>query len=239
MFDIHQSVRYSRDGEINPDAAGKYFEGLFSEFADSPEAQPVAEKHDGLGWAATVARYAVDYLGVTPPEMTVNDFREVLFEIIPRKVSTDASSAGAIIDEMRAFWQYLERVYQLKNAGAILATLGDDAAARLEKELANPENFGMAKSFFMKGKEQGFDMTTQEGLDAFMLYHNAQLLGGMMPGPLGGMIPGPGIDSILDDAFGEEEPLSLPPSMTPKQRAELRKKRKSQRQARKRNRRKK
>jgi hypothetical protein len=237
MFDIHQPVIDPESGELDEDAFEDYVEGLMEEFADSPEGRQVAEEHGRLNWAAMVMEYAVNYLGVPPPEMSARDFREVVFEIIPRKVSTEADQAGAIVAELRAFWQFLQRAYQLKNGGPILAALKGDAVARLERELANPANFGMAKSFIMMGQQMGFDMTTQEGLDAFTAYYNSRLPGGMPPGPFGGLIPGP------PDEFGEElnEGLAilLPPGQSPKQRAQLRKKRKAQRQARKRNRRRK
>jgi hypothetical protein len=40
--------------------------------------------------------YAINYPGVTPPEMSLADFNEVVFELFPRKVSTEAESAPAI-----------------------------------------------------------------------------------------------------------------------------------------------
>ncbi len=48
----------------------------------------------------------------------------------------------------------------------------------MEAELSDSSNFGMAKSFVMMGQEQGFDMTTQEGMNKFMLAYNASLLAG-------------------------------------------------------------
>ena len=52
----------------------------------------------------------------------------------------------------------------------------DDAADMLFEELSNPENFGMAKSFVMAGNQAGFDMSTQQGLEAFMLAYNSAML---------------------------------------------------------------
>jgi len=43
----------------------------------------------------------------------------------------------------------------------------------LQAELADSSNFGMAKSLLSQGKDAGFDMTTQEGLNQFMLSYNA------------------------------------------------------------------
>jgi hypothetical protein len=160
--------------------------------------------------------------------MSRRNFEEVVFELFPRKVSTGAESAEAIIAELKAFWEFLRRAYHLNNAGAILATLTPTAAKRLEQELADPANYGMAKSFFMKGMELGFDMTSQEGMDAFMLYYNTHLVGTMPP-------PAMDFPGFLDD----EGLLPLGPGLPRGKRQELRKKKKAQRQAKKRNRRKK
>jgi len=232
MFDIHKSVYDPDAGEVDGEAFEEYTEALLEEFAASPEAQPVLEQYDNLWWARILMEYAMNYLGVTPPEMSVSNFEEVVFEIFPRKVSTKPESAPEAVAELRAFWTYLQRAYNLPNAGLILGRLGDDAVKRLERELANPANYGMAKSFFMQGQELGFDMSTEEGANAFMLYYNSQLAAGMPPGPLGG--------AEFDDSPDEEDDLPAPrESLTPKQRAELRKKRKAHRQDRKRSRRKK
>src|SRR5207237_10115315 len=113
----------------------------------------------------------------------VGDCGWVVCEILPRQVSTEAISAGEIVDKLTAFWEFLRRAYQLKNADKILAKLTPAAVPRLERELANPRNFGMAKSFFMQGQELGFDMTRQEGIDAFMNFYNRRLLESRTAGP--------------------------------------------------------
>jgi hypothetical protein len=47
--------------------------------------------------------------------------------------------------------------------------------ARLERELADPENFGSAKSMVMLGMERGFDMSTEEGINAWFSQYNQEL----------------------------------------------------------------
>src|SRR5205823_983078 len=111
--------------------------------------------------------YYFNYLGGALPSMSVRDFNEVVFQLFPRKVSTEPESAATILAELRAFWNFVHRQYGLKSAERILATLDGGAEARLRKELADPSNYGMAKSFFMAGLKAGYDMTTQEGMNAF------------------------------------------------------------------------
>jgi hypothetical protein len=154
-------------------------------------------------------------------------------------VSTEPESAPEIIDELRSFWQFLQRQYQLPAAAGILPLLDHRAEQRLRDELANPANYGMAKSFFMQGMQAGFDMTTKEGTEAFMLAYNAAQLARLegLPG-----LPGEDLDKGAGRVpFLPSSPLGpyLPPSpLTHEEKARKRKERKAQRQARKRNRRK-
>lgn len=49
--------------------------------------------------------------------------------------------------------------------------------SRLQAGLADPQNFGMAKGFFMQGQQLGFDMSTQQGIDEWTSAHNAGFVG--------------------------------------------------------------
>lgn len=174
-FDIHQAV-HDEYGECDEDLAAEYREELGNRFAASPEAQPLLESGSGLGWADSMMYYGIVYFGETPPSLSAGNVSEVVFEIFPRKVSMDADQAGEVIAELRAFWRFLQREYQLKNAARILELLGPGAEERLHDELNDPANFGMAKSFFTAGQKAGFDMTTQAGLNEFMLVYNVRIL---------------------------------------------------------------
>jgi len=228
MFDIHQTIT-DEYGERDEIKVRNYIDGLMADFAESPEAKPLQEADEDLGWAAMLIESYINYIGSTPSEMTLRDFNEVLFSIFPRKVSVEAEEAGSIIAGLRAFWRFVARQYGLANAQTILATLDDAATSRLQKKLADPASFGMAKSFFMLGSKAGFDMTTPEGLAAFQTVYNAQLLGGQ-PGS-----QPPGLPPARPDLFH-----SLPPSPLDRPTSdELKKKRKEkkrQRDAKKRNR---
>ena len=105
--------------------------------------------------------------------MTTGDLEEVVFDLFPRKVITERGDGAEIIQELRAFWRFLQRVYQLPQARQMLARLTPQAARRLERELQEPVNFGMAKSFVLMGKEAGFDMESPEGMRAWVHAYNA------------------------------------------------------------------
>jgi hypothetical protein len=113
--------------------------------------------------------------------MSSGNLSEILFDLFPSKVSADAGEAPEIIRELQAFWKFLQREFHLENAAGCLKLLDDKATRRLEKEMSNPANFGIAKSFVMMGKERGFDMATEEGINKWMVTYNAELAQGTGP----------------------------------------------------------
>ena len=134
--------------------------------------------------------FGLDYLSKTPPQMSPGDLREILFDLFPRKVSAEADEAPDIIRELQLFWQFLQREFSLENAAACLKVLDNNAVRELKEEMSNPANFGIAKSFVMMGQERGFDMTSEEDMNAWMATYNAELAAGIGP-----RIPLPGEQS--------------------------------------------
>jgi hypothetical protein len=172
-FDIHAEV-LTADDQLDEEWFDAYCEEILRRFSASPEAQPL----DGaLGWADMLMVYSRDYQNSTVATMTPDDLYELVFEIFPRKVSCDAQDATSIIQELRAFWKFLEREFSLGNAQDCLKVLAGNASSVLEQELSNPNNFGMAKSFFLSGQKAGFDVSTEEGMSAWVSAYNAASAG--------------------------------------------------------------
>ncbi len=193
-FDIHQQV-FDRDGVPLEKKAQKYREQLMELFVQSPEGQALRQEDIEPGWADMLLDFSINYLSVTPPQMTAGDLREVLFELFPRKVSTTPDEAEGIVREFRAFWTFMQREFQLANAAECLKTLDEKAARRLKKELDNPANFGIAKSFVMMGLQRGFDLSSEESINEWMETYNAELAAG------GPHIPLPGEQSASATRF--------------------------------------
>ena len=171
-FDINEAV-FDSKGTYLEEKAVRYEEVLMDQFTASPEGQAIKERGTELGWAGAMIHYAISYLGVTPPVMTPSDLEAVVFDLFPRKVITERGDGAEIIQELRAFWHFLQRAYQLPQARQMLARLTPQAARRLERELQEPANFGMAKSFVLMGKEAGFEMESPEGMQAWVEAYNA------------------------------------------------------------------
>lgn len=167
------------DGEFDIDRALAFNAELLERFVESPEYQQLETQSL---WSDPVLYYAANYLAVSAAQMSGGDLNEVLFDLFPRKVSCHAEAAQEIVAEQRAFWTWLERGFQLPNAAECLDQLDEDAADQLAEALSDSSNFGMAKSFFTMGRAAGFDMTTQEGLDAFLLAYNEALLSRRLAG---------------------------------------------------------
>jgi hypothetical protein len=177
-FDIHQGV-FTRDGESIDETVSSYREELLDLFWESPEGQALVEEGIDLGfWANSILDYGIGYLGVTPPQMSPAHLREILFDLIPRKVSAEADQAPVAIRELQAFWTFLQREFHLANAAACLTLLDDKAVQQLQRAMSNPANFGIAKSFVMMGSERGFDMSTDEGVHEWMTIYNAEVAAG-------------------------------------------------------------
>jgi hypothetical protein len=137
---------------------------LVRQLMESPEGSKVS----GIEGHRMLMQFAANHLGASIATLQARDLPEVLFNIIPRKVSIEASEAGAIIEDCRALYRFLDGAYGLEQAEACLRVLDAGAEKKLTKALADPRNFGMAKSLFMSGKESGFDMQSKEGIEAWM-----------------------------------------------------------------------
>ena len=174
-FDIHQF------DDIPPESVDTEFETfretLVNLFVQSPEGRELQKTAPSVGrWADALMYYGYQYEGESLTEMTVGVVRNVIYDLFPRKISLGSpEAADAIIPELRVFWQYLKREFHLPRADAILHVL-EEAEPDFPEIMNDPANFGMAKSFFMMGQDAGFDMTTRDGLQAFMLAYNASLL---------------------------------------------------------------
>jgi hypothetical protein len=136
-------------------------------------------------------QFAAEYIGASIATLKARDLREVLFEIIPRKVSVDPSEASAIVEDCRAFYRFLKHAFGLALADDCLRVLGPSADKKLEQALGDPRNFGMAKSILMAGAEAGFDVHSKEGIEAWMREVRGKPLPSSVRLPLGRRDLGP------------------------------------------------
>jgi hypothetical protein len=174
-FDINQlnNLDYEEAESLLPD----YLDGVVEQFGQSPEGEAYAQEHPEFGsWIFNFTRMAYIYEGFTLPKMTRGDVQIVMEHLLPRKITLmDPTDAEDTIPELVAFWNFLKREYNLRHAGGIVTYLAS-IEGKFTGWMLDPAKGGMAKTFMMSGMQAGFDMTTQEGLNAFQLAYNQQLL---------------------------------------------------------------
>ncbi|NJL21611.1 MAG: plasmid pRiA4b ORF-3 family protein [Leptolyngbyaceae cyanobacterium SM1_3_5] len=165
-----------------------YVADLVEEFVKSPEGKSYLAAHPGEeeavgGWIDQMIYFGYAYQSMTLPKMTKNDVEAIVTQLFPRKVTLlDPEQANSTIPELMAFWQFLQRVYKLRNASKIVSFL-KKIAPKFKDLMNNSSNFGIAKSFFSSGISAGFDMTSQEGLQAFQAQYNQSLKSAENPLP--------------------------------------------------------
>jgi hypothetical protein len=156
--------RLAWDGDdLAPDAREPLEEALLRRFLASPE----AESLHAIEMCREIMDLAADYHGATIATLRARELRDILFELIPRKVAVDAPAARGIIEESHALYAFLKREYGLRQADACLAVLGGDAVAKLEAALSDSSNFGMAKSLFMGGAEVSIELPSGDDIEAW------------------------------------------------------------------------
>lgn len=139
---------FDEDGQLlDLELAGSYSNFLEARFLQSPECGALEGDSAILGFAtSSLIFYAIQYTGVTLPDLSDTNLSEIVFSIFPRKLAVGPEHARELILELRAFWSFLGREFGIPQQ-PYQTVLGKGAVERLRKELRDPENFGMAKSF--------------------------------------------------------------------------------------------
>ena len=124
----------------------RFQEELVERFSQAPERDHLPE----VGWCRLLMDFAVTYFDATVGSLSPRQLHELIFEIVPRKVSIHASEGRGLLEEARAFYAFLGREFGLAQAQDCLRVIdGDDAVKQLERALSNASNFGLAKSLVM------------------------------------------------------------------------------------------
>ncbi len=132
-------------------------------FAESPEGAALGE----VRFVEIFLEHAQLYYDADETSLTPEMVREIVFELIPRHVTVPASEASRIIFELRLFLVYLARSLGENRYFACAHALDGRADEQLERRLADPGCFGVLKSAVMAGLDDGYDINTVEGLQAW------------------------------------------------------------------------
>lgn len=134
------------------DAWVAWMSELIGLFADSPEVEALGDQELNA-WPDLVLQFAGSYHSQTLGTLTPDAVSHILRSLIPRKVAVDPDEAGDLVREMRAFFAFAGRTFDLPNmadcAEAVVPGIEDEIAAAL----GDSSQFGMAKSMFMSRAE--------------------------------------------------------------------------------------
>ena len=153
-----------------------YIDDIIEQFGQSPEGQAHAINYPEIGsWITHFIEFGYKYEGFVLSLMTEDEMKTMMEDLLPRKlVAANKSEVEEAVPELVAFWSFLEREYNFKNAKGIinyLLSIKDN----FPDWMFDPARGGIAKNFFLNGIEGGFDMSSQEGMNMFKEFFNAQL----------------------------------------------------------------
>ncbi len=170
-FNIYQLDNLDYD-EAEPLLESYIYEALEAFATSKTGTAHIKRNPEGGDWIGTLIEMAYIYGGYTLPKMTKGNVQEVMEYILPRKLALlDPSDTDGAIDELVAFWRFIDEVYKFRSAKAIAKYLRS-IETQFPQWMFDPQRGGMAKSFLTQGTEAGFDMTTQEGVTAFQAEYN-------------------------------------------------------------------
>lgn len=142
-------------------------------FSESAEFAGLNESQQRKTGAITefLARYAYEYLGVTPKEWTPGVVVECCTDILPRKISADPAFFEAIAPVLTAFFNFLgER--SLHPKARELAKAAASRHREIVRVSQDRRNWGPAKSMVMAAYDAGVDIQDQKALNAFLVEFN-------------------------------------------------------------------
>ena len=128
-------------------------------FAKSPEFARLSDSQRRKAGAIAefFAQYTYEYLALSPGEWDRDAVEECCTEILPRKVSAEASFFEAIAPVLSAFFTFLEDQSLLGNGRALAETL-EDLGDEIVTNAEDRSNWDPAKHFVMAAHEAGVDI---------------------------------------------------------------------------------
>ncbi|MDP1563262.1 MAG: DUF1186 domain-containing protein [Pirellulaceae bacterium] len=163
--------------EMTDQELSAYLDETAQSFAQSPEGQRVFDSTGNCGWIGCFLSFGVEQHGETVKTMTLGVVKDFLFDHAPRKISVHPNRAAEIIFELACFWEFQERELKHPKAASIVRYLtAPSIVPKFQQELAEPRNYGRAKSLVMSGMAAGYDMSSEEGFNQYTLARTQSLI---------------------------------------------------------------
>lgn len=175
-FSINQLDNIDTCNDDTDKEFNTYLDFLLEQFHNAPECEEHRQTNGDIGfWSGEFVYFGFIYIGVTLPCMDVTNVKEIVTDLFPQKVMIDSPAhANKAIPELLAFWHFLKREYELKNADSIIKYLSK-IRTEFKDIMSDSSKFGMSKSFMTAGKDAGFDMTKEGDMSKFTALYNASI----------------------------------------------------------------
>lgn len=149
LSDLEAMALIDRTNLLDPaENHAELVEKITARFEASDEYRTLKECNGGH---TLLMELGFNYLNITVASCLPEDLQEVLYELIPRKVMITSDAAGAIVDDLIAFYRFLKREYRHPIADECLAVLGPAAKITLCDALDDDSKFGIGKSTLSQG----------------------------------------------------------------------------------------
>ena len=176
-FDIQEDL-YSDGWFIDENKAERYKHDLLELFEKSPEWKAIQHDADEPRplWSDMFLDMTLYTIGQPLVFADSTTMREILYDIAPRSVLASPEEAANIIHELKAFWGFIKREYDLWGAEQCLKVLNQKTIiSRVEKELSDSANFGEAKALMMQALDSGIDVTDEASMHQFTERYHLQI----------------------------------------------------------------
>ena len=182
-FDINQWL-IDDNGYFLEEEAQKYQDTLVKRFANSEEGRAFLKGQE-VDWADLFLDVVIRRLGMMLQYVYTDVMREIFYDVIPATVVVDPKEASTVIEELKAFFQFLKREFSLPNADACLKVLNQkNLLKRFTDALNDPSNYSPTKIILMQMVDEGVDITDQGQVATFIEGYNASIAEAMKPPPV-------------------------------------------------------
>ncbi len=176
-FDIYQLDQVESSSDEAERVLEEYIDELIALFRDSPEGKVYLQVNPEMGnWVYQFIFFGYRYLDVTLPHMTKRDVEEILTGLFPAKVSLSSpEEADQVIPELKAFWKFLQREFDLRKAKQINRYL-DKIESGYGEIMNDASKFGITKSLVTSAQAEGVDILNEKEMGKFIQRYNAALM---------------------------------------------------------------
>lgn len=173
-FDINQYF-FDKEGYFLEEEAEQYRDTLLKNFAASSEGRTFLKGSD-VNWADLFLDVVIWRMGLTLDFLYTDTMREIFYDIIPASVIIDPKAVPAVIEELKAFFQFLKREYSLRNADTCLKVLNQkNLVKRFTDALENSANHSPTKIILTQMMDEGIDITDEGQVAGFIEQYNANI----------------------------------------------------------------